>query len=218
MLNLGNKLRSYGIETRVISEWPDDSIDINEYSAFILDKRDSSFPQEIIQKKIKRIALDNRGAGRSQAHLRIDTLPHYDMNMYEFKQTLKHVMLPCVLEQKASRVFISRLKFLSPLKLPATRHTRADHREWGRLSLDLQAKHLKKLENMECVIVYFGQTLFEAIYLGKKIFLYDISPHHGRLSKYFLVRWNSLLSRVLYFDGKGLERVSEKIGFFLKSI
>ena len=223
ILNLKNCLRRHEIEMKIIFKWPDDSIDLAGYSAFILDKRDVSFPKEIVYKGMKRIAMDNRGTGRCQAHLKIDTLPHYDMNIHDLKQSLRHIMLHEFLTKKPSKLSFSYLKYLPGRRSGLKKNLTCDPLEYKKLihiktepyHLDLQLEYLKKLGNLESIDTYFGQTLFEAIYLGKRVSLYGISPYHRRLSEWFLRRWNTLLSPGLYFDGKGLWRVSERVREFL---
>ena len=223
MLNLKNRLQRHNIETEIIHTWPDHSVNLDDHSAFILDKRDAPFPEEIIQRDVKRIAMDNRGMGRCQAHLDIDTLPHYNMSIHEFKQALSHIMIPEFLGKKPSKILHCRLKYF-PGKKPVKKDFRSNYKEsnisinkkTGQQHLDMQLEYLSRLERSEPLYTYFGQTLFEAIYLGRRISLYDVSPYHRRLSRWFFRRWNALPSPAFYFDGKGLWRVSQKIYEFLQ--
>ena len=225
ILNLKDLLSYYEVETKIIFAWPDESIDLADGWVFLLDKRDVGFPKEIIQKKIKRIALDNRGAGRSQAHLNIDTLPHFDMDLHEFKYSLRHVMLPKFLRRKPSRVNEARIKYLLPSRLKLKRwdgsKTEGDEGLRNMTSekrhIELQFEHLRNLEDQKVIFTYFGQTLFEGIYMGKKIFMYDISAYHRRLSQYFFRIWSAFTLPGFYFDGKGLLRVCERVFQFLRS-
>jgi len=178
-----------------------DSLTIKDQKTKIvlLDNRDSAFPDDILKRKVIKIAIDNRGFGRNQADFCWDVLPHFSMSHSEFLNSLKRILLPKSVSQikPASKSAIikkitSHKKDNSAQKLPHSSFI----------------KHLKNTLEIEC---YYGQTFFEALYLGKKISLYDISPYHKKLSDWFIERWNQLPLNEREIDGSGLDRLKSFI-------
>ena len=203
----------------------------------LLDRRDAAFPNELLEQKENYIliAVDNRGEGRVQADFIWDALPHSDMNMTEFKKSLRKVMLPLYLTKKKSQVRRSVIEITDfkdeyikedtesdPLFVNLVQGGAcADERRCLPLAkrvgenkynsfIEQQEKYMIQMNQQEAVYTYFGQTLFEAIYLGKKIYLYDISPYHLALTRSFIEKWSNIKPEY-YLDGKGISRLVQLI-------
>ncbi len=205
ILSLQKSLRQNGITLKIISSPQKDYI---KKQIVILDKRDSGFPPWMLkEKKNTLITLDNQGLGRQQAHIVWDTLPHPTMNGYEFKQTLRRVMLPNILNQNKSKANQANIKYLPRYNL----HDQSILKSPKQISIKSQSAHIDHMIRQDKVYTYFGQTLFEAIYLGKEIHLYSISPYHKILSIFFMRRWSGLKKPNLYLDGGGVERLTTLI-------
>ncbi len=168
---------------------------ILDYSIILLDKRDDSFPDFILKQypDIKKIVLDNKGMGREQADVIWDTLPHPEMNIHQFKNSLRKMILPEHITKKSSKANLSKIHYSHSIL-------------FNKSSTKKKALHLKVKEE-----VYFGQKLFEAIYMGKEIQLYNIGTYHRYLSTYFMNIWKNLKHPNLYLDGNGRNRLAEYI-------
>jgi hypothetical protein len=147
------------------------------YDMVLLDRRDTGFPAEVMDTKAIKIALDNRGRGRDQADYAVDLLPHFGMNPLEYRKALSEIILserlkpyPCASARAKITLHDSReaAEARADFKLPASRIA--------------ATTLLEQLKQSHKPALYFGQTLFEAIYLGLDIQLYPISDYHSRLS------------------------------------
>ncbi|MDH4200816.1 MAG: hypothetical protein OEV66_10600 [Spirochaetia bacterium] len=182
------------------------------YKLIILDSRDDNFPEILMNQKSKYnyyVALDNRGEGRKQCDIVWDTLPHFEMNLTELKNVLKNCILDPEIFQIKGRP--DKAKIIK---------TTAEEVESGKLEIDLIQKPLssrdplapnefhKRLIESHKVATYYGQTFFEALYLGKEIYLFDISEYHKRLSDWFIPNWEAQPEIVHFFDGQGLHRLA----------
>ncbi|MDH5721244.1 MAG: hypothetical protein OEZ13_11625 [Spirochaetia bacterium] len=163
----------------------------------ILDDRDSAFPEQYLLKK--KIAIDNRGIGRSQADFIWDTLPHFSMSGEEFLLCLDKILLHPKISKLQSKSVFARINKIEKTK---------NQYDKNKLSHEQFIEEIIKSTIIEC---YFGQTLFESIYLGKEIRLYDIGDYHKKLSNWFLKKWNSLSNEKKLIDGKGLKRLVDFI-------
>lgn len=177
-----------------------------EYAAVILDRRDTGFPKSVLNTSAIRIALDNRGSGRMQAHTSYDALPHPAMDDTQYRTALSAVLLP------AHVAAIPGLAAKAGIQLHSDRNSAfaaADFPRFsGRMSPRQFTESMRRAERVAC---YFGQTMFEAIYLGKKVELYPVSEYHSELAEDFsarLARHKDLLSAL---DGSGTQRLRQFI-------
>lgn len=180
--------------------------DVPPCSVLLLDRRDSAFPPAAKKKAKKLIAFDNQGQGAREAHISLHLLPNTKMNPKEFRESLAYIILPEKISQRKNLCFKAKIHF-SPQRHPP------------RAKLQLFAKHKRTLEHFfrqnliksHSFSCYFGQSFFEALYLGKEIFLYSLTPTHRALSLHFLKNWLALKNPQFYFDGKGAQRLSQLI-------
>jgi len=182
----------------------------------LLDSRDDEFPAAALQRKTAGhyfIAVDNRGRGRGQGDITWDTLPHMQMNEAELQISLKNCILDPVIvnagalpetSAKTSKIWQMSLKEIEALTEPVDLIQYASNL---RASLD-KAEFHRRLVHSKRIATYYGQTFFEALFLGREIYLYDISDYHKELADWFTKRWNDKpeLARVL--DGGGLNRLA----------
>ncbi len=176
---------------------------------YVLDQRDEAFPEWAGQ---NRLAIDNLGQGARQARANWYCLPNLTMPHAEALLSLQNIILP---DQFSSRPNLShrarvyyagaRRPEVAPgdyLWLPPGQRVFIAE---GFLSL-----RQRQLLDATRVVTYFGQTFFEALYLGKEIVLYDIGDYHRQLSQLTM----KLLSSNLwprYFRGQGLSRLADQI-------
>ncbi len=169
----------------------------------LLDRRDTMFPPAaLLRRDCTLIAVDNLGAGAEQADVRYAALPNISMSVTEIRRSLGQIILP---SEITTRPNLCEQAQLIRIKRGVPRADLVLHPYRERLSRKSFLKRLIKADSVAC---YYGQTLFEALYLGKKIFLYNISPLHGLLADKFFQVWQGLLYPRLYFDGRGLERLA----------
>ena len=183
-------------------------IDSGSY-LIILDARDIEFPEWAFQKNITRIAFDNRGPGRSQADYVFDLLPHFAMNDSEFSNSLRNIILPYFYKMHKNKVSKSSLQLVRQTDASRTRrkiYSSAMH-PYRMSSISV----MQKIQAVRQVQLYFGQTLFEALFLGADVKLYSISEIHYKLAQDFFRRWRGLPTPQLYFDGSGAARMAQAI-------
>lgn len=182
------------------------------------------------------IAIDNRGAGRRRADLVWDTLPHPEMSPEELALSLSRMILPesiSALPGKATQSILHRVKLTTQRRASEERDFKASmsrqlegrsthHRLKTRYPEALiqcsdpaerisETEFLEKLKETPSVVTYFGQTLFEAIYLGKEIYLYDITEYHRELADFFTRQWETDPSLASALDGRGAMRLVNEV-------
>lgn len=173
-----------------------------DFSAAILDRRDTAFPDFVHKTTAVRIALDNRGAGRSQAHLVHDALPHFAMNDAEYRSALAALILPAHITTLPCRSSEARVTLHDS---QASALLAADFPQAPeRLSPRQFAAALLQAKRVAC---YFGQTLFEACYLGKQVALYSVSDYHRKLAEDFVRRIAREPQLLGALSGGGLEKL-----------
>lgn len=182
-----------------------------EFSLAILDRRDTAFPDNVLATGALRVALDNRGRGRTQASLAYDALPHHLMSDKEYRSALTAVILPGHITRLPCRAAEAKLTLYSDR---ASAMSTADFPPQGeRLSPQQFTDAMEKAQRPAC---YFGQALFEAIYLGKDIRLYPITPYHHELAANLVSRSKANPTLLTAVDGSGLNLFSEAILRMLK--
>jgi hypothetical protein len=199
---------------------------IGSRKVVLLDSRDDEFPGEVMtQKKDDHyfIAIDNRGEGRRQCDLVWDTLPHMNMTENELKTALKNCILdPNIYERLArpakSKIIRTTLENIEAEKnkIDLIQYAEKDREKMNEPTNETQFH--EKLIHSKKIATYFGQTFFEALYLGKEIYLYDISDYHKQLSDWFTGRWNRQPDLNEIFDGQGLHRLAVLIRSILLGV
>lgn len=186
-------------EPTLISKFPKDG----EYQGLIIDYRDISIPIEY--KKTKLLLLDHFGAER-KIHPHFDLLPH-PLNRGDFDWS--NILLPPSLTSSAlnptqeemeeyeffcyagtiekrqsndlDRILLRQSPSGKILRVggtpPAAENARIEHVD--RLSTN---DYLTALRGSKRFFGYFGQSLFEALYLGIPSATFGISPVHETLS------------------------------------
>ena len=173
-------------------------------SVVILDRRDTAFNPGLLALDAIKIAVDNRGPGRQQADTIVDLLPHHEMAKVQYAEALRSIIL------HPSIAGLPPATDSAELALHETRQAAmqaADFPQSGeRLS---PADFRTALAACKRPALYFGQSLFEALYLGKAVQLYPVSEYHKKLAVDLYSR--KLLERDLLsaLDGRGLSRFVE---------
>lgn len=176
------------------------------YAVVILDRRDTGFNTPVLESRATRIAVDNRGLGRKQAELVADLLPHFSMNATEYKHALAQVLLSPAITQYPAATQMARIKL-------------CEDRETAFLTADFppQKERLSphefaaRLHACERPALYFGQALFEALYLGKQVQLYPVSEYHEKLAVDLYSRTLIEPDLLSALDGQGLKRFTDLI-------
>lgn len=158
------------------------------------------------------VFLDYRGSQKSQHYFYIDTLPHFDMTIFEYKNALRFFLTDVILEKQKpfSAVHVQKKKDVLNkqnmhkeqfLQLPLYQKKKRLPRQ----------KFLHELRRKKKFVGYFGQSMLEALLLKKEVDIYPISGYHARLSKSFIQRWNASSLNALYLDGRGWERLLDRL-------
>jgi hypothetical protein len=168
-------------------------------SLVILDRRDTGFNPPLADLPVLKIAVDNRGQGRDQAHHAIDLLPHLSMNRQEYSAALKHVILPSWVTETPARSAGARIT------LHSTREEAAAAADFipgpNRLP---EREFIGQLRRVKKPALYFGQALFEAVYLGLDVQLYPVSEYHKKLAVDLFSRYLIEPDLLAAVDGSGL--------------
>jgi len=222
---LQNHLQKMKVSSEIILGNNDSTRNYESHRVVILDSRDDEFPHQLINQKRDDhyfIALDNRGKGRSQCDIIWDTLPHTKMNEIELKNSLKNCILnPAIFQHKnksgKSKIIRTTLEKIKADidNLDLIQYPQNSDKNNDRLSE--QEFHDKLLHSCK-IATYYGQTFFEALYLGKEIYLYDVSEYHQQLSDWFTDHWNQQPELSQVFDGQGLHRLAVLIRSILSGV
>jgi hypothetical protein len=176
------------------------------YEAAILDRRDTAFPGFVFVSDAVRIAIDNRGAGRREADIVYDALPHTAMSHSEYEAALAAVILPRYVTTQPCRSATAKIS-LRP-DASAARALADFAPGAGRLSPQQFFAQMQLAERIAC---YFGQTLFEACYLGKQVQLYPVSDYHAALAEDLVQRVQVRPQLLSALDGHGVNRLCQVI-------
>ena len=191
MLELQRYLYKHNIDMDIYIDKDYNSLNITSYKVVILDKRDDDFPDIILaHKNLYKIAIDNRGNGRTNANLSWDTLPHPKMTDMEFKTSLQKIIFTENFMKKKSKANQAKIIYhnLHPM-------------------INYKKSKITNKQNY----TYFGQYFFEMIYQGKTIYLYNISLYHRYLSNYFITKWKGISHPLFYINGYGLNKLMLEI-------
>ena len=196
-------------------------INMQKYYLIILDVRDTPFPSFIQNLSIPIIVLDNRGSDREKANVIWDTLPHFDMSYEDLQTSIQNILIPLELilyvqknttvKRSASKVYCSKDgKDTNEIEL-WKEHQIFNHLRFSQNSKYYsEKKYMNKLLQSEAIFTYFGQSAFEAIFLGIYIVLFPITPYHKKLNE-FLVDIYRKPFFANCFLGNGYERLISKI-------
>lgn len=193
------------------------TLNLTEYSErnIILDARDQEFPSCILnlQKDKMLIAIDNQGKGRQQANIVWDILPHLSMNIRECKQALQNIWIPLDLQKFQTKNTKFQIEILNDInQLP--QNTFFHYHSNFSMPYYSRRDYLQQLVNADNVSTYFGQTMFESLYLGKRVFLNSISPYHQQLHHFFIDINKKYPSIYKFLDGKGYYKFIKMIKNF----
>ncbi len=209
-------LAASGVQCQTVSANEMPVIHSKEIKYVVLDGRDIDFPgwTDFFRKAGSLfIALDNRGKGRKQADIIWDTLPHPAMNLSEFGIALNRCFLPeeiRIHETKAQNAAVTLISKDEAFSRKGENVLIQDSMQ--NVSSRMEPNEFRsKLLNSQIVVTYFGQTFFEALFLGKQIYLYNISEYHDQLANYFLSYWNQYPELANRLDGLGIKRFIQKI-------
>jgi hypothetical protein len=178
----------------------------------VLDCRDEAFPKENIKSSTK-ITIDNRGIGRTQADLIWDTLPHMDMNLEEICISLQNCIIPKDIRAHACQSETGKIIREPSLQIAQKKYLEGFiHHNNPEVVID---NFREKIIHSNPIITYYGLTMFEALYLGKTVVVYDISDYHQRLADWWYRIWNNSLDVRQSLDGLGVDRFIHKISSFI---
>lgn len=202
MRSVALELRKKKITVQLMTAPPDAELQLPlPAPVVILDRRDTGFNPGLFAADAVKIAVDNRGPGREQADIVADLLPHYSMNRREYADALSAVILhPAI---AALPAFSDRAE----ITLYESRDEALQHADFPRNTARLSPSAFREaLAESQCPALYFGQALFEALYLGKNVQLYPVSDYHKKLAVDLYSR--RLLEPTLLsaLDGRGLPR------------
>ena len=209
-LALELKRHKVTVQKVVLSEGEEPKLPL-AFDVVILDRRDTAFPLSVLRSNAKRIALDNRGVGRVQAHACYDALPHLAMDDSKYRTALTHVLLPARVTDLPCRSHEARLTLHADGK---SAHAAADFPLFSsRIPPRQFTDAMLKANSVAC---YFGQAMFEAIYLGKNVQLYPVSQYHKELAEDFAERLKRQQNLLTALDGSGLRRLRQFVIHALK--
>ncbi len=170
----------------------------------LLDRRDTDFNPISQASAFTRIAIDNRGKARTAADLAIDILPHLDMTGVSYRNSLGDILLTPELSRFPQQTHLARIR------LHESRQAAEAYADFLPVSGTLAPKaFLQQLMAAKRPAVYFGQTLFEALYAGKDVQLYPVSEYHRQLSQDLCDRLSADANLLTALDGSGLKRLAD---------
>lgn len=173
-------------------------------SVVILDRRDTQFNASVLQSTSIKIAVDNRGLGREQADIVADLLPHSSMSKQEYTNALRAVALHNDITALPSATGKANIT------LHETREAAMQHADFPLGNERLSPVAFRAaLAACERPALYFGQALFEALYLGKAVQLYPVSEYHKKLAVDLYSRRLLEPELLSALDGRGLSRFVE---------
>lgn len=176
------------------------------FSVAILDRRDTAFNPPLLELPVKKIAVDNRGDGRLEADIVADLLPHPEMDKAEYAAALRSVILPPEITAQPCQAATARIT-LHNSKEEAL--AASDFSPGGaRLS---PQQFIRQLSQAARPALYFGQSLFEALYLGLDVQLYPVSDYHKKLAVDLFSRQLIEPDLLSALDGKGLGRFTDLV-------
>lgn len=201
------ELKKRKIDVQKVTLAPDEPLIVPlPFAVALLDRRDTAFNPPLTELRVKKIAVDNRGAGRAEADLIADLLPHPEMNKSEYSAALGSIILSREISSLPSRASAS----LITLHNSAEEAFAAADFVPGKERL-APREFRQRLAAASRPALYFGQSLFEALYLGLHVQLYPVSDYHKKLAVDLFSRQLIEPDLLSALDGKGLERFTDLI-------
>lgn len=202
MRSVALELRKKKITVQLITAPADTAVHLPlSAPVVILDRRDTAFNPGVFTAGSVKIAVDNRGSGRDEADIVADLLPHYSMSKQEYADALRAVILhPAIAAMPA-------LSDRAEITLCESREEALQQADFPHNTSRLSPSAFREaLAASRRPALYFGQALFEALYLGKSVQLYPVSEYHKKLAVDIYSR--RLLEPTLLsaLDGRGLSR------------
>lgn len=207
MHTLALELKKRKIDVQKVTLAPDEPLVVPlRFAVAILDRRDTAFNPPVLHMPVVKIAVDNRGAGRAEADQIADLLPHPEMNKKEYSAALGNIILSREITSLPSRAAASLITLHNS---PEEAFAAADFvPAKTRLA---PAEFLRQLAAAARPALYFGQSLFEALYLGLHVQLYPVSEYHKKLAVDLFSRQLIEPDLLSALDGKGLERLTDLV-------
>lgn len=174
----------------------------------LCDIRDFLPEKKVLDKYQMVVFLDYRGSPKAKQYFYVDTLPHFDMTIFEYKNALRFFLTDVPLEKKKrfTTIAFQRQKNILNKQNISQKQFLQLPLHWQKKRLPRQ-KFLQELKRKEKFVGYFGQSLLEALLLKKEVEVFAISHYHANLSKSFMQRWNASSMNALYLDGQGSKRL-----------
>jgi len=202
MRTVALELKKKKIPVQLVTAPPEVDLDLPLPSrVIILDRRDTAFNPCLLTTEAVKIAVDNRGAGREQADIVADLLPHHEMTKQQYTDALRSVILHPAITS------MPMLSDRAEITLHESREAAMESADFPQSSQRLSPADFRAaLGACKRPALYFGQALFEALYLGKSVQLYPVSEYHNKLAVDLFSR--RLLEPTLLsaLDGRGLSR------------
>lgn len=207
MHNLALELKRRQLTTMHVVAAPEERLSLPlKAGVIMLDRRDTGFNEVAQAEAYLKIALDNRGPARSSADIIIDALPHLEMTATEYRLALSHVMLPPLLTKQPAQTQHAKVTLH---QTPEAANAHADFKAIsGAFS---PGEYLAAMQNAAKPALYFGQSLFEALYAGKHVQLYPVSHYHMQLAEDLVARLSHSPDLLTALDGLGLNRVADRV-------
>lgn len=201
------ELKKRKIDVQLVQLAPDEPVVVPlPFSLVLLDRRDTAFNAPLLQAPVQKMAIDNRGAGRGEADVVMDILPHIEMNKAEYSAALRSVILSPEITGKPGKGHEAKLTLHNT---PEEAFAASDFIP-GKERLSPRA-YLTRLSASKRPALYFGQALFEAIYLGLDVQLYPVSEYHKKLAVDLFSRCLIEPDLLSALDGSGLKRFTDLV-------
>ncbi len=206
------ELKKRKIDVQKLCIAADSAVDVPlPFSVVILDRRDTAFNPPLLDLQVAKIAVDNRGAGRNEADTVADLLPHPEMDKKEYAAALGNIILSPEISALPSRTAASRITLHNTAEEAIAAADFVPGKE--RLS---PREFIRQLAASQRPALYFGQALFEALYLGLDVQLYPVSEYHKKLAVDLFSRQLIEPGLLAALDGKGLGRFTDLVQNILK--
>ena len=203
------KLLAKGYKVTLGSKVPENN---TSYSLVIIDHRDIEVPKQFLGSKI--LLIDNMGPDSKKYPLYY-ALPHPHISIEE---SLKNLLLPQLLDlfqstessngilvyggilQKELCTYLDEyiLNLSGGRKITRVGGVPSGRSEVKYIKRLRRTEFYKLLAKSEFYFSYFGQSIFEAIYLETKVFTYSISEYHSSLSHYLMEKIGCIYVGDLY--------------------
>jgi spore coat polysaccharide biosynthesis protein SpsF len=182
---------------------------VEGFDFYLIDARDKPIPEKLLNQKL--ILLDNFSKDR-YFFPSFDTLPHM---LNDFEDIIHTIILPYQIKNyknisNAKKIFCyagsigfretyildrfleKHFSFNYEILRVGGFKRKEKHTLVKNTPYLNKAEFLKSLAECEIFVSYFGQSVLEASYFGKKILLYSISDYHEELAYHFVQNTNAM--------------------------